>query len=338
MNNIATIDISSLFRAGATENGARAGVDSRIGEAVRAHGGFVISGYPGAEEVDARARTMLRFFDLSEADKRAVANRSSDPDGKCIYRGYTSYLKPGSWAYNEMFDIGPRQPTPAPTEGMRVFAEANIWPKTEPVPGWRQAMHDYYDALELVGTAVVLSLCRSFGIEESALRQRFEGGNSTLRLINYPTPPKPANVVDEEPEAGVQSSELRLAAGRHTDSSGLSLLWQREQGLQGQAPDGVWRDVPVQANCVSVHLGDVLEVMTDGRVPATPHRVIDHGVARQSIGFFLEPRLDANLTSVLGGEVDDDLRGSYGWALQRRYSGYQEFHDLIPDPDLSAPS
>ncbi len=90
-------------------------------------------------------------------------------------------------------------------------------------------------------------------------------------------------------------------------------------------------------NCVSVHLGDVIEMMTDGLVPATPHRVIDRGAARQSVGFFLEPSLGAELGSLNddapGPQADAGWRGTYGWALLRRISGYDGFGELVPRPD-----
>jgi isopenicillin N synthase-like dioxygenase len=126
---------------------------------------------------------------------------------------------------------------------------------------------------------------------------------------------------------------VTLAAVRHTDASGLSLLWQQQPGLQAQAPDGTWRDVPTVPNTVSVHLGTVLELMTAGRVPATPHRVIDHGIARQSIGFFVEPGLATRLAPIAEGDATPgDLSGTYGWHLQERFHAMRGFEDLVPAP------
>lgn len=327
MNTVTTVDISSLFQNGIES--ARADVDARIGEAIRSHGGFVIDGYPGGEEVDIQAKKMLRFFDLDDAEKRSIANISTAPDAKRLYRGYASNLKPGGFAYNEMFDIGPSHPSPAPTEGARPFAEENIWPEDEPVEGWRLAMENYYDTLQAVGKKLLLSVGRSVGLPEFKLEEYFDGGNSTLRLINYPVPPKSSMIGDAKPD----DAEPRLSTASHTDGSGLSILWSRQPGLQARSPDGVWRDIPQQANGVSVHLGDVMEAMTEGRIQATPHRVVEQGVARQSIGFFLEPRLDAQLGSIINGSVDNDIRNSYGWMLQKRFSRYPQYKDKFLSPE-----
>ena len=71
-------------------------------------------------------------------------------------------------------------------------------------------------------------------------------------------------------------------------------------------------------------------------VDATPHRVIDHGTARQSIGFFLEPALGARLDCVRSAmplsDTPASAKGTYGWHLLRRIHGYKGFEDLVPYP------
>lgn len=107
-------------------------------------------------------------------------------------------------------------------------------------------------------------------------------------------------------------------------------------GLQAAGPDGTWRDVPMLDGTVSVHLGTVLHLMTGGRIPATPHRVIDHGGARQSIGFFVEPGLATRLAP-LDAPVDD-VHASYGWHLQERFHSMRGYAELVPSPVLAADS
>lgn len=76
--------------------------------------------------------------------------------------------------------------------------------------------------------------------------------------------------------------------------------------------------------------------MTDSKVPATPHRVIDYKTARQSIGFFQEPALGAHLDSVRVGSALSTAaataRGTYGWHLLRRIHDYEGFEELVPYP------
>jgi hypothetical protein len=129
-----------------------------------------------------------------------------------------------------------------------------------------------------------------------------------------------------------------LAASKHTDVAGVSLLWQREPGLQAQSADRTWHDVPMLPNTVSVHLGTVLQLMTDGRVPATPHRVVDHGQHRQSVAFFVEPGLGTRLAPLQRHTEPDEAPdpagpGTYGWHLQERFSQMEGYRTIIPAPE-----
>jgi isopenicillin N synthase-like dioxygenase len=329
MNELPVIDIAPLLDPERRDEWPL--VDATIGDAIEMFGGFVVSGYPQAEMVDQWARTALRFYELDDHRKRQVATRVTEPTARTVYRGYRSSLRPGEWAYNEMFDTGPAHPYPAPDiVGMHVFAEENVWPEPEPCEGWQAAMESYYELMQRIGMAVMLSAGRWAGFDDADLQRRFSEGNSTLRLLNYPVKPADwpidpnATFVDGRP----------IAAVRHTDVAGVSLLWQREGGLQAQAPDGTWRDVPLIPNAISVHLGTVLDVMTDGRVRATPHRVIDGGTHRQSIGFFVEPGLAASVGPLAGVDGTDDVRHSYGWHLQQRFSTMRGYQQLVPPPAL----
>lgn len=337
MSDLAIIDIAPLFQDDPT---GWAATDAAIGEAIADHGGFVISGYPGSEEIDARSEKLLRFFELPVAEKAAVQSRAFNPEGARVYRGYHAHLDAESWAHNEFFDIGPEDPSPAPpVPGMEIFAEANIWPEREPIPGWRKMMQAHHAHLRQIGSAVMFSAGRAAGFAQQELELQFAEGNPTLRLLNYPKKPEDKSVRNFMPDnTHGDDATLPLSAGRHTDVAGVSLLWQAQPGLQAQAPDGTWRDVPLIRNCISVHLGEVLEVMTEGHIRATPHRVLDHGTARQSIGFFLEPALGAMLAPVQGarGDADPAGPGTYGWHLQSRFAGRPHFKHLVQPPQSAA--
>ena len=334
MAEVPTIDIAPLFCG---DEGARSAADARIAAALGECGGFVVRGFPGADGFDARAAAMLAFFDLPTETKRAVATRVTNPENSRIYRGYLASLEPDSWAHNEFYDIGPEDPCPGPPiPGMEILAETNAWPAIEPAPGWRDAMLAFYGHMKAVATTLMQAAGRVAGLPPESLTERFEGGNSTLRLLNYPTPPRGLKIAEELPDPAGKEASVPLAAGRHTDTAGLSLLWQAQPGLQAQGPDGTWRDVPAGRNAISVHLGDVLESLSGGRLAATPHRVLASGGPRQSIGFFLEPALGAIITptprSAGLGEAAAGTRDTYGWHLLRQLNGYQGYEDLVPRP------
>lgn len=324
MSELDVVDIGPLF---ADDPSERTPVDRAIGRAISRCGGFVVAGMPGSDRLDDLATTALRFFDLPDDTKRSVASRETDPSGPRVYRGYRSSLRDGAWAYNQMFDVGPARPHPAPpVDGMHVFAEENAWPAIEPCPGWRDAMETYYDLMTSVGTRVMLAAARWAGFDDVALAHHYAEGNSTLRLLDYPLRPDGVTTISDHADPG---DTPRIAAAAHTDVAGASLLWQRDGGLQAQGPDGAWHDVPHQPNTVSVHLGTVLEQMTGGRVRATPHRVLDLGVHRRSVGFFVEPGLATHLTEP---DAERPFAGTYGWHLQERFHSMPGFEELVPAP------
>ena len=79
--------------------------------------------------------------------------------------------------------------------------------------------------------------------------------------------------------------------------------------------DGVFRDIPMVPNAISVHVGDVMTRLTGGIVPATPHRVLSSDRPRRSIGFFLEPALTAPVTAAKDTRDPVPPEDTYGWQL-----------------------
>lgn len=335
MQDLINVDISALF---GDDIQAIARVDQQLGDAIKTNGGFVISNFPEAQSLDTRARELLRFFDLPQDQKHEVAIRTNNAQSTHIYRGYESRLAvTDDIANNEMYDVGPEAPHPGPdVPGMHVFSETNLWPSNEPFVGWKQEMNAYYQSLQFAGLAVVRSIGRCAGFTEQQLDNRFARGNSTLRLINYPV--SDANsTISELPELrSGDDADLPLTFGRHVDSAGISLLWQAQPGLQAQAPDGVWRDVPQIKNSISVHIGTVVQIMSDNQLPATPHRVIDTGGLRQSVAFFVEPALDVALAPIDRDTSNQPgshpASGTYGWHLQETFHGRTRYRDLVPMP------
>ena len=271
---------------------------------------------------------MLEFFDLPKEEKDRLAIGPRNPANSHLYRGYIPNLQQGVWAHNELFDIGPNAPFPGPEiKGVEMFSENNIWPTEEPCAGWRQAMERYYEIMQHLSSTLIFSLGRGFGYDDMAIDARFREGNHTLRLLNYPTPPEGHFLREEQTDGsrGRKSDRqsIPLSSDSHFDASGLSLLWQRQAGLQAQSPDGVWRNVPMIKNSISIHVGNALHGMTESKIPATPHRVLDLKQHRQSIGFFLEPGLSAPIGAM--HRKDSSHEGTYGWHLRERFNNHYNY-------------
>ncbi len=110
-----------------------------------------------------------------------------------------------------------------------------------------------------------------------------------LRVLRYPP------LTGAEPPGS-----LRAAA--HGDINLLTILpAANEPGLQVQAKDGAWLDVPSDFGMLIVNIGDMLEEASRGYYPSTQHRVVNPSgegatKSRISLPLFLHPRPDVVLS------------------------------------------
>lgn len=320
---VARIDIAALFDADKTP--ARDAADKALWDGLKATGSVIITGYPDADKVDARARVGLGVFDLPEAEKRKLTTRLVVAENPNWYRGYWP-ITPERLLRNDFFDVGPVEPYSDQTlDGINILTEQTPWPEAEPSENWSATVRQHYDHLNMVALTMIRSLGRSAGFVAEEIAARFEGAHSTLRFLNYgEATADPVIAPDGTP----------LAAVRHTDASGLSLLWQDAPGLQAEGTDGVFRDIPPLENAISVHVGDVMTTLTRGVVPATPHRVLASDHPRQSVGFFLEPSLDAPVTPADHGEPTGP-EDTYAWHLLRTFAAREHWKGVIKDPEAA---
>lgn len=319
MHEVDQIDVAALF---GPEDEARTKCDAALWTGLRRTGSVIVSGFPEADKVDARARIGLRVFDLPDAEKKRITTRLIEPGNRHYYRGYWRRTADRTLE-NDFYDVGPENPySELDLPGMDILTEQTPWPDIEPVPVWARTVRTHYEHLNAVAQALIRSLGRSSGFSEEAIRNRFEGSHSTLRFLSYAA--GAAN-----PQAAPDGAIL--SAGRHTDASGLSLLWQDTPGLQAEGQDGIFRNIPAQPNAISVHVGDVMTGMTRGAVPATPHRVLACEGRRRSVGFFLEPALDAPITAA-DHEAPVRPEDTYAWLLLQTFARRPQWNGVIRDP------
>ncbi|MEX0281228.1 MAG: 2OG-Fe(II) oxygenase family protein [Arenibacterium sp.] len=317
---VAIVNIAALFDE--VESDARRATDDALWEGLKATGSVIITGYPQAEQVDARARTGLEIFSLSETEKHKLTTRLVAPENPNWYRGYWP-MTPGRLLRNDFYDVGPASPQSSlELDGIDILTEPTPWPQREPQMDWARNVRAHYDHLNEVALAMIRSLGRSAGFDSDEIAARFEGAHSTLRFLNYG---------DATSEPVIAPDGTPLAAVRHTDASGLSLLWQDAPGLQAEGTDGRFRDIPPLENAISVHVGDVMTTLTRGVVPATPHRVLASDNPRKSVGFFLEPALDAPVTPA-DHAAPTRVEDTYAWSLLRTFAAREHWKGVIRDP------
>ncbi len=103
-------------------------------------------------------------------------------------------------------------------------------------------------------------------------------GNSILRLLHYPPVP-------------FDGPHIRAAA--HEDINVITLLLGAEEaGLEVKDHDGRWIAINPPPGALVCNIGDMLQRLTNNRLPSTTHRVVNpapdrRGFARYSTPFFL---------------------------------------------------
>jgi isopenicillin N synthase-like dioxygenase len=130
----------------------------------------------------------------------------------------------------------------------------------------------------------------------AAAHQEDSGNGNSLRMIMYPA--------REDRPDGTRMIE-------HTDSGSVTLLFQRQAGLEVVSPSGQWVKAPCIKDAILINLGDALSFWSGGKLKATLHRVsfdsLPHDRERQSMAYFGM----ANPETVLQPLLDGRKMGKY---------------------------
>ncbi len=148
----------------------------------------------------------------------------------------------------------------------------NLWPLE--MPHYEEAVYDYYIRFSELEEKLANAIEEALGLDKDYITSKMtERSPSTMRLIFYPP-------VKEQPEDNL------FGISAHTDYEVFTLLTQSQPGSQLQKHSGDWHTVKSDRYQIIVMIGDMLEVLTNGQVRATPHRVPPVSWARYSITRF----------------------------------------------------
>ncbi len=339
---IPTIDINTLFDPKVEESAA---TDRAVYAAASESGFMVITGTPHATELGAdRRKSMLRLFDLPEAEQRKLWKRNFAPENPNLYRGWFP-LHSGDSLCREGFEIGPDCTRERPDRNEPdLLYEPSVFPPGAEIPGWRAHVSDFYRAMERIGNVLLASLSRSLGIPEAIFADAFRDGISTLRLLRYPARSVPTGRLPAESSPFVtrNGANFEIVCGAHVDTGLVTLLADCEvPGLQAQAASGEWVDVVIPPGGFAVNFGGLLSRWTGRKIKATRHRVLSAGPERFSIPFFFEPRPDTRIAPLPlpGAETFQPfLFGDYLWDTTTRFPENYGLGPLRPaQPDYRDP-
>ena len=235
------------------------------------------------------------FFDRPEAEKRAVDMAETGANRGWGAGGSEQVDPQSNPDYKQVFDCG----FEAPESGLSVYAP-NLWP--ERPAGFREVIESYYADARQVALSLLRGIAESLGQDRSYFDDKFARPMALLRGNYYPPRPDWAGNRD-------------FGIGAHTDYGCLTLLaTDGVPGLEVRTPSGDWQDVGAGPGVFIVNFGEMLEMWTDGRVKATPHRVRGTSEERISVPLFFNPDHGANVAPIGSGRV---IRA--GDHLERRF-------------------
>jgi isopenicillin N synthase-like dioxygenase len=190
--------------------------------------------------------------------------------------GTTDEVKPN---VNEAFFVKRDLPPDHPDVLARKrFRGTNLWP--EDLPGFRESVVDYCDALEVLVKRLVPIYAVALDLPADYFDRAFSEPQYTLRMSHYPF------------FEDLQSDEFGIAP--HIDTSFMTLLAQNQiPGLSLRTRDGRWINAPALDGHFLVNGGDMLRRWTNDRFLATPHRATNRsGKERYAIPFFVDCNID----------------------------------------------
>ncbi|KAK8184412.1 hypothetical protein BC567DRAFT_240876 [Phyllosticta citribraziliensis] len=239
------------------------------------------------------------------------------------YSGFAEETTLGQKDLREQFDFATELPVVyKPAEGRRNSAASsnsnagssrdfsqlywrlrgpNQWPPEALLPGFRQALETYHDALQALSYRFVHLVEEAFGIPVHFGRPAPRFGQADHHQADVPAPQHRIKLLKYPPN----STNCGQGVGPHKDSSGwLTFLLQigREAGLEVLAADGeTWISAPPIDDTFVVNFGNAFEAATEGAVKATVHRVTappPSSPARYSIPFFQGLPLDMTVSEI----------------------------------------
>ncbi|MDB5395091.1 MAG: putative iron/ascorbate oxidoreductase [Rhodospirillales bacterium] len=158
----------------------------------------------------------------------------------------------------------------------------NLWPSSEGLPGFREALTQYSDALRLLTRRLFGAFASTLDLPEDHFAPMTDKPISLLRILHYPSQVNPA-------------ADGYIGGSAHTDHECFTILCQDGvAGLQVRNQQREWVSVPRIPNSFVVNIGDQMARWSNDRFASSLHRVINlSGRERYSIPFFVGANGDA---------------------------------------------
>lgn len=159
------------------------------------------------------------------------------------------------------------------------------WPD---FPEFKSVVSQYYEHLRQISRDIFSAFALALNVKEDYFADKITHAPSQLRLIHYPFNPE------------VQDAE---GIGAHTDYECFTLLLPTAPGLQILNKQGQWIDIPLIENTLVMNIGDMMEILSNGKYLATKHRVKKVAEERYSFPLFCACNYDTVIEPIVKDET-----------------------------------
>lgn len=160
---------------------------------------------------------------------------------------------------------------------------------TDPMQ-FSSAVNDYVEEVKKLACTILEMMAEGLGMTDSSVFSRMIRAVDSDLLLRF----------NHYAPYDHQLNTNSIGFGEHTDPQILTILRSNAvSGLQITLDDGVWIPVTSDPSACFVNVGDLLQVMTNGKFKSVRHRAVnDPSKSRLSFGYFSGPPLHAKITAL----------------------------------------
>jgi isopenicillin N synthase-like dioxygenase len=151
-----------------------------------------------------------------------------------------------------------------------------LFPVEPEVSGFKPTVLGLFNRLTRLSTILVESIGSYLELREGLMTDMVRDSNSMFRILNYPD---------------VAEDTVGVRSGKHWDINLITLLISgTASGLEVESRAGEGIPINNPPGAIIVNSGRMMELYTDGRLPATNHWVVNAPGRRMSAPFFVHAR------------------------------------------------
>lgn len=315
---------------------AKASIIKSIDEAASRWGFFYLIGHGLNPSMIESLKTQMKSFFNSTSKytiRRTITNSRGFADDELTKQLVDK---------KEIFDMGhvPNRQLPSDHPENVVMDGYNQYPPDN--HEFRDAIDNYYEKVSMLANELITIISDDILKDIPAavnIKTAFVNHTSLFRLNYYPI--NPLNALEPSIE-GDGITSRRLGISRHTDAGVLTLLLQEDKGLEVYSGskqdnnDGEWVPVDPVTGAITVNIGDMLQVWSNGRFKAAEHRVqASVDTPRYTAAFFYNPSYETIIQPyLLGNETPKYRPIEWGYFRRQRFLGdYADFGKEIQIED-----